>query len=142
MYQAKTVKTHNNSLVVLAHIQLMPFYRLSTRDVTQVRKCTRSSPTLSYCKRREAGRGPGNEARRKANKYEDLVETGRRNGYDTSTVMLEVGSRGFLNPEGFKHLFSSLEKCSSKSRHHFLQDVSRKAILGSHRIWTLRNSLI
>ena len=80
--------------------------------------------------------------RRKANKYEDLVETGRRNGYDTSTVMLNVGSRGFLNPEGFKHLFSSLERCSSKSRQHFLQDVSRKAILGSHRIWTLRNSLI
>ena len=80
--------------------------------------------------------------RRKANKYEDLVETGRRNGYDTSTVTLEVGSRGFLNPEGFKHLFSSLERCSSKSRHHFLQDVSRKAIVGSHQIWTLRNSLI
>ena len=40
--------------------------------------------------------------RRKANKYEDLVETGRRNGYDTSTVTLEIGSRGFLNPEGFK----------------------------------------
>ena len=32
------------------------------RDVTHVRKCTRPSPTLPYCKRREAGRGPGNEA--------------------------------------------------------------------------------
>ena len=30
--------------------------------------------------------------RRKANKYEDLVETGMRNGYDASTVTLEVGS--------------------------------------------------
>ena len=59
-------------------------------------------------------------------KYKDLVET---NGFDTSTVIL-----GGL--EGFKHLFSSLK--SSKNRHHFLQDVSRKAILGSHRIWTLR----
>ena len=30
--------------------------------------------------------------RQKANKYEDLVETGRKNGYNTSTVTLEVGS--------------------------------------------------
>ena len=43
-------------------VQLKPFYRLSTRDVTHVRKCTRPSPALPYCKRREAGRGPGNEA--------------------------------------------------------------------------------
>ena len=51
-----------NNLVVLAHVQLKPFYRLSTRDVTHVRKCTRPSPALPYCKRREAGQGPGNEA--------------------------------------------------------------------------------
>ena len=43
-YQAKTVKTHSNNLVVLAHVQLKPFYCLSTRDVTHVRKCT---PALS-----------------------------------------------------------------------------------------------
>ena len=30
--------------------------------------------------------------RQKGNKYEDLVETGRKNGYDTSTITLEVGS--------------------------------------------------
>ena len=35
-YQAKTVKTHGNNLVVLAHVQLKSFYRLSTRDVTHV----------------------------------------------------------------------------------------------------------
>ena len=62
VYQAKTVKTHSNNLVMLAHIQLKPFYRLSTRDVTHVRNCTRPSPALPYCKRRETGRGPGNEA--------------------------------------------------------------------------------
>ena len=56
------VKTHSNNLVVLAHVQLKPFYRLSTRDVTHVRKCTRPSPALPYCKQREAGRGPGKEA--------------------------------------------------------------------------------
>ena len=46
----------------LAHVQLKPFYRLSTRDVTHVRKCTRPSPALPYCKRRKAGWGPRNEA--------------------------------------------------------------------------------
>ena len=30
-----------------------------------MRKCTRPSPALPYCKRREAGRGPGNEANKK-----------------------------------------------------------------------------
>ena len=29
-YQAKTVKTHSNNLVVLAHIQLKYFYHIST----------------------------------------------------------------------------------------------------------------
>ena len=61
-YQTKTVKTHSNNLAVLAHVQLMPFYRLSTRDVTHVKKCTRPSPALPNCKGRKAGRGPGNEA--------------------------------------------------------------------------------
>ena len=37
-YQAKTVKTRSNNLIMLAHVQLKPFYRLSTRDVTHVRK--------------------------------------------------------------------------------------------------------
>ena len=82
------------------------------------------------------------EHRRKANKYEDLVEAGRSNGFDTSTVTFEVGSRGFLNLDGFKCLFSSLKSCSNKNRHLYLRDVSRKAILGSHCIWTLRNSII
>ena len=53
------MKTHSNNLVVLAHVQLKPFYRLSTRDVTHVRKCTRPSPAFPYCKRRKAGRGLG-----------------------------------------------------------------------------------
>ena len=58
-YQAKTVKTHSNNLVVFAHVQLKPFYRLFTRDVTHVRKCTRPSPALPNCKRRKAGQGLG-----------------------------------------------------------------------------------
>ena len=45
------------------------------RDVTHVRKCTRPSPAFPYCKRRKAGRGPGNEA--SANQHHRLAaETG------------------------------------------------------------------
>ena len=36
-HQAKTVKTHSNIVVVLTHIQLKFFYRLSTRDVTHMK---------------------------------------------------------------------------------------------------------
>ena len=42
----------------VAHVRII----CPVRDVTHVRKCTRPSPALPYCKRREAGRGPGNEA--------------------------------------------------------------------------------
>ena len=60
-YQAKTVKIPSNNLVVLAHVKLdlKSFHRLSTRDVTHVRKCTRPSPAFPSCKRRKAGRGLG-----------------------------------------------------------------------------------
>ena len=44
----------------VAHVRII----CPVRDVTHVRKCTRPSPALPYCKRREAGRGPGNEARK------------------------------------------------------------------------------
>ena len=37
--RGKTVKTHSNILVVLAHVQLKSFYRLPTCDITHVRKC-------------------------------------------------------------------------------------------------------
>ena len=53
------MKTHSNNLVVLAHVQLEPFYRLSTRDVTHVRKCTRPSPAFPYYNRQKAGRSLG-----------------------------------------------------------------------------------
>ena len=47
------------NLVVLTYVQLKSFYRLSTHDITHVRKCTRASPAFLYCKRRKAGRGLG-----------------------------------------------------------------------------------
>ena len=66
------MKTYSNNLVVLAHIQLHPFYHLSIRDVTHVRKCTRPSPALLYCKQREAGRWPGNEASTHAHTHTNI----------------------------------------------------------------------
>ena len=42
----------------VAHVRII----CPVRDITHVRKCTRPSPALPYCKRREAGQGPGNEA--------------------------------------------------------------------------------
>ena len=47
----------------VAHVRII----CPVRDVTHVRKCTRPSPALPYCKRREAGRGAGNEANLAAN---------------------------------------------------------------------------
>ena len=46
----------------VAHVRII----CPVRDVTHVRKCTRPSPALPYCKRQEAGRGPGNEANNRA----------------------------------------------------------------------------
>ena len=66
------MKTHSNNLVVLAHVQLNLFYHLSTRDATHVRKCTRPSPALPYCKRREAGQWPGNEASTHAHTHTNI----------------------------------------------------------------------
>ena len=47
-YQAKTVKTHSNNLVVHAHLQIKSFYHLSTHDITYVRKCTLSRFTVLH----------------------------------------------------------------------------------------------
>ena len=46
-----------------AHAQSNPFYHPFYPDVTHVRKDTRPSPALPYCKRRKAGRGLGTRLR-------------------------------------------------------------------------------
>ena len=48
----------------VAHVRII----CPVRDVTHVRKCTTPSPAFPYCKRRKAGRGPGNEANGKLGK--------------------------------------------------------------------------
>ena len=42
----------------------------------------------------------------KTNKYQDLVETCRSNGFSTALITLEVGSGGFLNLSSFQECFS------------------------------------
>ena len=77
-------------------------------------------------------------SQRKRSKYQDLLESCTANGYQTDLITLEVGSRGFLNLAGFKKL-SKVGKFTRKEEQQLLREVTRQAILGSHRIWTLRN---
>ena len=118
-YQAKTVKTHSNNLVMLTHVQLKPFYRLSTRDVTHVRKCTRPSPAFPYYKQRKGGRGPGNEATLATGFYSRSMHASTEttslfwhismricqpkatNGFDLMMVDLASFPDSHLTPNGF-----------------------------------------
>ena len=58
-HEGAFMKTHSNKVVVLAHIQLKSFYRLSTHDITHVRKCTRPSPLYRTASERKLGEGLG-----------------------------------------------------------------------------------
>ena len=42
-----------------------------------------------------------NAAERKKIKYEEVVERARASGYTATFILLEVGSRGIINPHGF-----------------------------------------
>ena len=66
---------------------------------------------------------------RKTNKYEDLLEACRANGYTTGLVTLEVGSRGSSSTSrGFSDFECfSLSKAEKK---YFIRLVRREAILG------------
>ena len=44
----------------------------------------------------------------KETKYEDIITSTRRNGYQASLITIEVGSRGVLNPCGFKKLQNTI----------------------------------
>ena len=52
-------------------------------------------------------------AERKEVKYEELITGARASGYDTELITLEVGSRGVINPAGFKRLKQTLNICST-----------------------------
>ena len=75
---------------------------------------------------------------RKSAKYHDLLEVCSANGYSTSLVTLEVGSRGFINIRGFDQLFQFFS-LFREDKLNLLRAVAREAILQSHRIWAVRN---
>ena len=60
-YQAKTVKTHSNNLVVLTYVQLKSFYRLSTvfLPVTSLTWGNVPGPLLLYCTASDGKLGEG-----------------------------------------------------------------------------------
>ena len=47
-------------------------------------------------------------AERKTIKYEDIKQRAESAGYNVVLLTLEVGSRGIINIEGFKHLKEEL----------------------------------
>ena len=79
-------------------------------------------------------------SQRKRDKYQDLLETCTANGYTTTLIMLEVGSRGFMNIGGFEQLLRHFPY-SKGGKLNLLRAVSRVAILRTHKIWTARNNI-
>ena len=73
-------------------------------------------------------------SQRKRDKYQDLLETSTANGYTTTLITLEVGSRGF--EQLLRHF-----PYSKGGKLNLLRAVSREAILQTHKIWTARNNI-
>ena len=76
----------------VAHVRII----CPVRDVTHVRKCTRPSPALPYCKRREAGRGPGNEAISRSRSQNRLAHAYKRRSDVTTWSWVNLVTPGFL----------------------------------------------
>jgi len=80
----------------------------------------------------------GKAQERKQSKYAELMEEVKCNGYAVDLITVEVGSRGFVCPEGFAHLKDTL-LLTRKQIKKLMVSVSVAAITGSYRIWTSRN---
>ena len=79
-------------------------------------------------------------AERKEVRYEELITGARASGYDAELITLEVGSRGVINPAGFKHLRQTLSICSTDMS-ELLLCTCKRAIEGSYIIWCSRNRI-
>ena len=79
-------------------------------------------------------------AERKEVKYEELITGVRASGYDTELITLEVGSRGVINPAGFKRLKQIHNICSTDMS-KLLLCTCKRAIEGSYSVWCSRNRI-
>ena len=80
------------------------------------------------------------EAReRKEAKYSELVSATERDGYNTTLITLEVGSRGVLHLPGFTHLAHALA-ISQQDLSNLLHQCCQATITGSYKIWCTRNN--
>ncbi len=75
---------------------------------------------------------------KKFDKYTDLVNQARHNGWTTVLNTVEVGARGFVNADSLK-LFR-LVGLSSKQCNNIRRELSTIAIRTSHFIWLNRNN--
>ena len=77
----------------------------------------------------------------KQTKYHDVLEDIKGNGFDADLITIEVGSRGFICPDGFDQLKDTL-LISLHQMEKLLVKVSVAAITGSFKIWTVTVTLI
>ena len=83
-----------------------------------------------------------NEAsRRKTAKYTDLLQQARYNGYRSTLLTLQVGSRGVPHYESFLQLAKVLHM-PRKDLSNLLRCITKAAIVGSFKIWCSRNRAI
>ena len=75
---------------------------------------------------------------RKTAKYTDLIDQATNNGYNTTLLALQVGSRGIPHYRSFSKLASVLHM-STRDFTNLLQRVAKAAISGSFTIWCSRN---
>ena len=75
---------------------------------------------------------------RKVVKYSELVEEFEDRDFVVDLITLEVGSRGFVDYDGFCQLRDSVG-ASQKELNYLLLSVSLSAIKGSFQIWTCCN---
>ena len=80
-------------------------------------------------------------ARRKSSKYEDLASQARANGYDTTTLTIQMGSRGIPDYASFSNL-ANMVQITGKQLVTLLERVITAALIGSFTIWCSRNRVL
>ena len=80
-------------------------------------------------------------AARKVSRYSELAEDASANGYRTTIIPVQIGSRGVLEEEYLTSLRQCLIPISSRKWKEFLIAITSAALTESHRIWCDRNKI-